>query len=232
MNWLTARAFKERRLVLLACAVLLGMTRIPARASEPVTVWVKTGEAVDLFLSLGADDRRDLALRAVLVRGPDWPEGAVIGFPRDGGLTMVRDVPFDPAGRRLHLSVEALDDPPPGTYKASIELLGDAGGPSLVSVPLAVSIGPGSGNGWRWAGAATLASLVGALFFFAWTSLAHSRFLRADQLAARLEPLRWSEAGGTERVPRMASEIEGQIARQLTRYRPAGWRILRRSHVT
>jgi hypothetical protein len=190
---------------------------------DPHTIGLRGGESQDVYINLGADRRPDVDLKARLVSTERWPD------PERVRVHIVRNVSQErgretilrhtPGGRILWLEVLVEPCATPGVYPFAVEVSSQepplTNGTRSIRIPLRLKI-EGSSACWLGSGGYFLLVLpIGLLAFYGWTSIAHSRFLSARQLAEVLRPYRWNEGGGTEPIEKATAAVRGRMESQM-----------------
>jgi hypothetical protein len=214
-------------LLAVLAAPLAAQQRIADRLLQPIEL--RGGEAQDIYLNFGPDDRPDVEVDARLELNGSWPGNGVGLHIVDGAsqqLGMRTVLRYVPGGRVLWLRASADRCVPPGSYTAHLELaaVGDERiePAKTLRLPLNVEVA-GDVACARSRAKAILLALPFALSAFVVVSAAtYSRPLPLDRLAERLQPL-YRETGVLK--PYKDSEkVRQQLARTLRfSKRAAAW---------
>jgi Mg-chelatase subunit ChlD len=194
---------------------------------------VKGGEVVDLPLEVKGNFRGDVQLRAVIAGSEDeevvWPEDRgdlVLGFAAEGKRKVLREGgdplqehDFTVGAGAAPLRLRALPQRccAGGSYKTRLGLVPATsqpmppGAPKLEPIIIPVRLEVEAAGVWAcygvillWILAALLALL---LLLYLVSMFRNSSFLRAEELAARLQPLVWTGYGDTVERKNTKNEV-------------------------
>ncbi len=196
---------------------------------EPLTFDLKAGQAMlrqAVLQPTHTAGEQSVQLTADLKLPENWPSDLELRFVADGDdiVSLHRgdgqalpDRTFSiAAGEPLRLRVQSHRCCKAGAFETHLTLRPvDAGRATVIPIQVQVT-----SNWWGCRGPWLLAVLIALLSFllimYAGGMFLHSRFLDADQLAARLVPLRWNDYGGVEPHLKSKAEVEDMVRRGLS----------------
>ncbi|MEM9594345.1 MAG: hypothetical protein AAGD06_08780, partial [Acidobacteriota bacterium] len=202
------------------------------------TLTLRSGEYLDLLgedgggIPLPGAAEVSESFEARFDPGETWPgDDLALGFLTGGaspklerkGTEISRAKTFQ--GERLpRMRVEARPCCDSGLYEGSLMVI-PVGGGQAARVPLEVTVEHRWWPCWRpWIVAGVLCLLLFLLLSYLGNMFFSTSLLRADQLAARLVPLRWDDMGGVETHAKGQRHVERLIRKALTpRQRVAAW---------